>query len=757
MDKPDNFNYNFLFKSVKAQDEKKTGRIIEGIASVEEIDRDDEVIMMSAIKNSVVDFMKNPVIRYGHTTPVGKALDARVEDNKFYIKAYITDKTTVGKEVCALIDEGIIKSYSVAGKVLDKNTKFDKELKKDITYINKLELYEVSVCDLPANRNSFFTAVAKSLDINKDRMREEISQSLFNKPYSELSDEQKDKVHQEALKRRGGKPGEGRQPHDKSIEKVKDNRPPKEWFDRCVARVKESGSAKDPEAVCAALWHKKRGKEEYPDLEKEIDSLLEKKVVKRGNKWCVIHCHGPKAGQSIKCFSSKEKALAMHRAIQSNKSTYREETPEQNLGLMKNMKDESKNKKMRDMEKEEKVEEPKETQEEQEETKPEEKSVDVDALVAKKVEEAMKKFKESQPVRKALVEETTEKVVDDSTISKFVVTGMSEPAGPTSEAVQKLHPFGHNETYMEANILGKDVSVSDKREGFTFKEAYTEKYTYTQTGGAGTAGYALIPVYVDPDIIDRTRRELPMVELISRKAVKGLTYDYNAITALTNAVNLAEDASLADLTDTYDRYSISMKYTYSTGRVTGPAIAGMKGYIDAVANEVKQRTLGLKRREDELIFSGDNTTNSEEFDGFDNLISTNNTALGGALTIAAMRTEIDQCHDAGGVVNLICTTKSVETDLKGLLMDYQRYVDTTQLSWGITKISFDGIPVIVDRYATSGYMYFLDTSVIFMAVLQDATYEELAKTNDSNKFTIKMYSALVCRAEAFCSILTGIS
>jgi len=604
------FNYNFLFKSAKTQDEKKTGRIIEGIASVEEIDRDDEVIMMSAIKNSVVDFMKNPVIRYGHTTPVGKALDARVEDNKFYIKAYITDQTIVGKEVCALIDEGIIKSYSVAGKILDKNTKFDKELNKDITYINKMELYEVSVCDLPANRNSFFNTVAKSLNTDKE-----------DKP-------------------------------------LKDT-----------------------------------------------------------------------------------------------------------LGSMRNTRDEVKNKKLIDMEKTTKeVEEPKEEvkvepekEEVKEEPKPEEKSIDVDALVAKKVEDAMKKFKESQPVRKALVEEDTEKVVDDSAISKFVVTGMSEPAGPTSEAVQKLHPFGHNETYMEANILGKDVSVSDKREGFTFKEAYTEKYTYTQTGGAGTAGYALIPVYVDPDIIDRTRRELPMVELISRRAVKGLTYDYNAITALTNAVNLAEDASLADLTDTYDRYSISMKYTYSTGRVTGPAIAGMKGYIDAVANEVKQRTLGLKRREDELIFSGDNTTNSEEFDGFDNLISTNNTALGGALTIAAMRTEIDQCHDAGGVVNLICTTKSVETDLKGLLMDYQRYVDTTQLSWGITKISFDGIPVIVDRYATSGYMYFLDTSVIFMAVLQDATYEELAKTNDSNKFTIKMYSALVNRAEAFCSILTGIS
>lgn len=44
-----------------------------------------------------------------------------------------------------------------------------------------------------------------------------------------------------------------------------------------------------------------------------------KKVVKRGNKWCVIHCHGSDAGKIIKCFSTKEEADRMHRAIETNK------------------------------------------------------------------------------------------------------------------------------------------------------------------------------------------------------------------------------------------------------------------------------------------------------------------------------------------------------------------------------------------------------------------------------------------------------
>src|SRR3990167_3087533 len=41
------------------------------------------------------------------------------------------------------------------------------------------------------------------------------------------------------------------------------------------------------------------------------------------------------------------------------------------------------------------------------------------------------------------------------------------------------------------------------------------------TGGAGTAGSALIPVYVSPDIIDRARKLTPLIELIPRMAVKG--------------------------------------------------------------------------------------------------------------------------------------------------------------------------------------------------------------------------------------------
>jgi hypothetical protein len=52
-------------------------------------------------------------------------------------------------------------------------------------------------------------------------------------------------------------------------------------------------------------------------------------VVKRGNKWCVIHSHPKRSatdkeiGTVIKCFDNKKDAEAMHRAIQASKARRR--------------------------------------------------------------------------------------------------------------------------------------------------------------------------------------------------------------------------------------------------------------------------------------------------------------------------------------------------------------------------------------------------------------------------------------------------
>jgi len=43
-------------------------------------------------------------------------------------------------------------------------------------------------------------------------------------------------------------------------------------------------------------------------------------VRKRGKSWAVVHCHGKRKGKTIAKHSTKQKALAQHRAIMASKA-----------------------------------------------------------------------------------------------------------------------------------------------------------------------------------------------------------------------------------------------------------------------------------------------------------------------------------------------------------------------------------------------------------------------------------------------------
>ena len=294
------FEHTFDIKSID-----KERRIIRGVASLEEVDRDNEIIAIDAIEKSLQGYLANPVIRFKHQEPIGKAIEGTGIDraNKaFLVTAYITDKTQTAKDAWGLIEDGIIKSFSVGGKVLEKEVV--KQGDRQIHKITNMELYEVSVVDIPSNRKSFFEVIAKSL--KKQSKKDEIAQELFNKPYDELTDEEKAKVDEKL--------------NEKSADIEKNGRPPKDWFDRCVRHVREAGSADDPEAVCGNLWHNIMHNATN-NVEKDIDNFLtEKRVEQRGSQWCVIHCHGPDAGKPIKCFDTRAEAERMHAAIEANKS-----------------------------------------------------------------------------------------------------------------------------------------------------------------------------------------------------------------------------------------------------------------------------------------------------------------------------------------------------------------------------------------------------------------------------------------------------
>jgi hypothetical protein len=335
--------------------------------------------------------------------------------------------------------------------------------------------------------------------------------------------------------------------------------------------------------------------------------------------------------------------------------------------------------------------------------------------------------------------------------------------------------------------------------GFTLRKALT---TTLSTYAAGTLP-VLIPVYVDPEIVDLTRRATPLVELIPRVTNYGKTADYNQISVIATAQALPEDSALTEQNDTYVRRSIPLKYLYSVGRVTGPMFAASKqylssgGYVDALSLEVKNKTLALKRLEEAMLLLGDSTADWTEpvnstvvsgvnsYDGLYQLITNTNTAGYGGnvaygtdisaaantpISIGAMRTAIRIARGRGGEPNLAVCDYATYDNIKALIQDQLRYVSTQTIAWGITTVSFEGIPIIASRFLnttaasaaaatplTARSIFFLDTNVIEMRVLQDVSYEELAKTNDSIKFMLKCYECLVVKAPQFNQIIRGIA
>lgn len=305
---------------------------------------------------------------------------------------------------------------------------------------------------------------------------------------------------------------------------------------------------------------------------------------------------------------------------------------------------------------------------------------------------------------------------------------------------------------------------------------------------AGTTDKAIIPLYLDPRIIDTSRKYTPLVEIIPRVSNRGITAEW-VTQSKGSAFTASEDAVLADVNDTYTRNSISMKYLYAVGRVTGQALAAVPSFMlagitssggtpegsfgdqnasNAMQLEVLSKTRAIKELEENLIINGDASTTATEFSGIIKLMSTTNTVAKSttAISLGDIDTAIGYAFDDGGRPNVAVCSSGVYNDIKALIQAKIGYLQSErQMYWGYTALVLrtmvGEIPVIPSMFMSnvsgSKAIYFLDLSVVEMRVLQDLTYEKLAKTNDSDKFMLKIYEALVIKNTSFCASVTGIS
>lgn len=358
---------------------------------------------------------------------------------------------------------------------------------------------------------------------------------------------------------------------------------------------------------------------------------------------------------------------------------------------------------------------------------------------------------------------------------------------------QSFGNIPHKTVYQSYDVAGLKAHV-DKREQINSARVAGLKAHSTQSGGAGTAGYAMVPVYVDPKIVDQSRKNTPLTELIPRVTNQGMTADYNVITAKGGAFTAEEDAALSETNTTYDRKSEYIKFLYAVGRVTGPSVASQPSYVlmgmqgagavggfsdesapNAMQQEVLVKARELKELEENLLINGNKTTsgvsgnpNGTEFDGIVTIMSSTNTVdkNTSALDLNDFHTATQYAFDDGGRPNLGVASSAAFTDLLKLVSAKIGYMQAAEVSaWGFSQVKIHtivgAIPIIPSMFLsnTSGSkaIYLLDLSVVEVRVLQDMTYQELAQTNDSRKFMLKMYETLIIRAPSFCASITEIA
>ena len=341
--------------------------------------------------------------------------------------------------------------------------------------------------------------------------------------------------------------------------------------------------------------------------------------------------------------------------------------------------------------------------------------------------------------------------------------------------------------YVEVDVKSGEYNT-DIRQNMFGLDNVELKALQSTSGGVGTAGFALVPVYVDPKIIDQSRKNTPLTEIIPRVSNFGLTADFNNILAKGGGFVAAEDAALAETNTSFTRNSTPIKFLYAVGRVTGIARAAIPPYAlqgfsaaegavgafgDQSAPNAKQLEVLIKAREikeleENLLLNGDTSSDPNEFDGIIKLMGTDNTVDKNttAMSLDDIQTAVQFAFDDGGRPNFAVCSSGVYTDLLNLLTAKIGYLQATEkVFWGFQSIVLHtmvgAIPVIPSMFMSnvsgSKAIYFLDMQVLEVRVLQDLTYEELAKTNDSEKFMLKMYETLIIRNTSFSASITEIA
>ena len=175
------------FSILKSNDDLMIG----GYASIEIVDKQNDLITIKALNEAVKKFMGQKSFRNVMTNhsnvQVGEVVDSyrdkqgrlfktEVDDVGFFVVIKLRDDIEKAKEINRGIRKGSLRSFSIGGQALQKVKKSNPELGQ-YNEISKLELHEVTICEKGINPEAKFD-ILKQEKTGEEKMTEKLEKAL---------------------------------------------------------------------------------------------------------------------------------------------------------------------------------------------------------------------------------------------------------------------------------------------------------------------------------------------------------------------------------------------------------------------------------------------------------------------------------------------------------------------------------------------------------------------------------------------------
>ena len=170
--------------------------MIGGYASIEIVDKQNDLITLDALQDAVKKFMEEPRFRNVMTNhsnvQVGEVVDSyrdkngrlwksEVDDVGFFVVIKLRDDIEKAKEVGRGIRKGSLRSFSIGGQALRKVKKSHEKM-GEYNEISKLELHEITICEKGINPEARFDI------LKQDKTGDVMTQEKLEKALGELDE-----------------------------------------------------------------------------------------------------------------------------------------------------------------------------------------------------------------------------------------------------------------------------------------------------------------------------------------------------------------------------------------------------------------------------------------------------------------------------------------------------------------------------------------------------------------------------------------